>query len=68
MLSHPFGQQRGKEWAPGNSFLQERAGGLGANSVLLQMQMQPPGGVAEDLVRNALGFRGAASNADACPG
>ena len=50
---HTFRQKCGKNGAPGDSLLtQERAGGL--NSALVQMQ--PPGGVAEDLVRNTLGF------------
>jgi hypothetical protein len=34
----------------------------------MQLQLLPPGGVAEDLVRNALGFRSTASDGDACSG
>ena len=47
-----------------------RGDGQGTHSASMHMQMQPqsPGGVAEDLVRNSLGFRGTASDGDACSG
>jgi hypothetical protein len=42
--------------------------GWGLTTFQMQMQLQPPRGVAEDLVRNALGFRGTTSDGDACSG
>jgi hypothetical protein len=42
--------------------------GWGLTTFQMQMQLQPPRGVAEDLVRNALGFRGTTTDGDACSG